>query len=414
MSFFEAVRAALRTLRAHRLRTFLTLFGVVWGTASVVFLLSWGLGVQKMVEDGFFRIGKNVVQAFAGKIGEDYTPAVDRRAIWFTLEDVETLRRRARLPDLVAGEAMYFGVAAYGQKAYSVDVRGVEHHHFDLRGVRVSAGRALSHADLDHRRRVAVLGDTARRRVLGPEGGIGAWIRIDGRPHQVVGFLAPVGTQLWRDRATELDEQVWIPLTTLLAAGPRYGTDEEIVDTIVMRARDRQSYDALKREVRAVLSRRLGVSPRDEEAIFIMSPLDMLRQLPLDQLGGVLFMLGATTLLIGGVGILNMMLDAVQDRRQEIGVRMAVGARRRDILGQFFLEALVITGIGGLLGLLLGVAGCGLLARLEAPDLIPIPILKLEIIWLAIGVMSFVGFASGLIPAWRAARVDPSETLRAE
>jgi putative ABC transport system permease protein len=229
-----------------------------------------------------------------------------------------------------------------------------------------------------------------------------------------VGFLAPVGTQLWRDRATELDEQVWIPLTTLLAAGPRYGTDEEIVDTIVMRARDRQSYDALKREVRAVLSRRLGVSPRDEEAIFIMSPLDMLRQLPLDQLGGVLFMLGATTLLIGGVGILNMMLDAVQDRRQEIGVRMAVGARRRDILGQFFLEALVITGIGGLLGLLLGVAGCGLLARLEAPDLIPIPILKLEIIWLAIGVMSFVGFASGLIPAWRAARVDPSETLRAE
>ena len=414
MSFFEAVRAALRTLRAHRLRTLLTLFGFAWGTASVVFLLSWGLGVQKMVEDGFFRIGKNVVQAFAGKIGEDFTPAVDRRAIWFTLEDVEALRRRARLPEVVAGEAMYFGVVAYGQKAFSVDVRGVDHRHAGLRGVRISAGRPLTQADLDHRRRVAVLGDTARRRVLGPEGGIGAWIRIDGRPHEVVGFLAPVGTQLWRDRATELDEQVWVPLTTLLAAGPRYGTDEEIVDTIVMRVGDRRHYEALKSEVRAILSRRLGVSASDEEAILIVSPIDMLRQLPLDQLGGVLFTLGATTLLIGGVGILNMMLDSVQDRRQEIGVRMAVGARRRDILGQFFLETFVITGIGGFLGLSLGVAGCALLAQFEAPDLIPIPILEAEIVWLAIGVMSFVGFASGLIPAWRAARVDPSETLRAE
>lgn len=131
-------------------------------------------------------------------------------------------------------------------------------------------------------------------------------------------------------------------------------------------------------------------------------------------MGGLLFTLGATTLMIGGVGILTMMLDAVQERRQEIGVRLAVGARRRDILSQFFLETLVITGLGGLLGIALGLAGCVALTQFAVGDLIPVPLVRWETIAIALGVMTFVGFSSGLFPAWRASRVDPSVTLRAE
>ncbi len=414
MQVLEAVRAALRTLRTEWLRTALTMFGVIWGTASVVFLLSWGLGVERMLEDGYGRVGKNLVAVWPGLIGEDYTPAGDRRHIWFTLDDVRAVRRRAHLPAVVTGESRMWRLAAHRQRVLSLDVRGVEPAAISLRGARLAAGRAIARGDLDHRRRVAVLGDEARRRLLGAQGGVGTWIRIDGRPFEVIGLLAPVGTQLWQDGPTGIDEQVWIPLTSLFAFGPRYGADEDIVDSIHFTSADRHHYDAAKREVRAVLAGRLRVAPTDEEALRTASPIDHLRRLPIDQMAGLLLVLGATTLVIGGVGILNMMLDSVYERRQEIGIRLAVGARRRDVVWQFFLETFVITGLGGLAGLALGLAGCWALARLDVPDLVPVPILRGEIVVLALAVMGAVGIAAGVVPAWRAARVDPSLTLRAE
>ena len=414
MRVLEAVREALRTLRAQWLRTALTMFGVVWGTASVVFLLSWGLGVERMLEDGYTRVGKNLVMLWPGLVGENYTPAGDRRWLWLTTADLEAVRRRARLPTLVAGESRMWRVVSWRQRALSLDVRGVEPAQMALRSVRLAAGRALERGDLEHRRRVAVLGDDARRRLLGAQGAVGSWIRIAGKPFLVVGLLAPVGTQLWQDGPSRIDEQVWIPLTAHFTFGRRYGADDDIVDSIGLTLPDRRVYDDAKREVRASLADRLRVAPTDEEAIRAASPLDALRRLPMDEMGGLLLTLGATTLIIGGVGILNMMLDSVHERRQEIGVRLAVGARRRDILVQFFLETFVITGLGGLVGIALGLAGCVGLARLHVPDLVPIPIVRPEIVTLALGVMAGVGAAAGVVPAWRAARVDPALTLRDE
>jgi putative ABC transport system permease protein len=410
----EAVRQAVRTLRANRLRTVLTLFGIVWGTASVVFLLAWGLGVRAMIETAYARVGRNLVQVWAGQIGEDFTPAADRRSLWFTLADVDAVRARARLATLVAPESRIFKTVAFRETSLNVDVRGVVPEHVELRGVRVGGGRPISRDDLVQRRRVAVLGSEARTRLLGPHGGVGSWIRIDGQPFQVVGLLARVGTQLWQDGPSALDEQIWIPLTTLFTFGPRFGNDAEVVDNILLRVKDRSLRQPLEREVRRILAERLGVSPTDEEAVRAASPLDALEKIPLDQMRGLLFVLGATTLVIGGVGVLNMMLDSVEERRQEIGVRLAVGGRRRDILAQFFLETFAITTIGGLSGIALGLAGCFVLARAETPDLIPVPILRWEIVALALGVMMIVGLASGLMPAWRASRIDPSITLRAE
>jgi putative ABC transport system permease protein len=410
----EAVGEALRTLRTQKLRSALTMFGVVWGTASVVFLVAWGLGVQRMLEAGYGRVGKNLVQAWAGVIGEQFTPAADRRQLWFTLDDVRTLRRRTHLAEMVLGESRMWRIVVFRERAVSRDVRGIEPAHGALRGTRIQAGRGIGAADVEHRRRVAVLGDDARRRVLGPSGGVGSWVRIGGQPFEVVGLLAPVGTQLWQDGPSRIDEQVWIPLTTLFTFGPRYGTDAEVVDAIALRVRDRHQYAALKREVRSILAERLRISAGDEEAIRMASPLDALDKLPLDQMGGLLLTLGVTTLVIGGIGVLTMMLDAVHERRQEIGVRLAVGARRRDVLVQFFLETFVITAVGGLAGIALGVAGCQVLAGLQVPELIPVPILRADIALLAVAVMSGVGIVAGSVPAWRAARVDPSLTLRAE
>jgi putative ABC transport system permease protein len=163
-----------------------------------------------------------------------------------------------------------------------------------------------------------------------------------------------------------------------------------------------------------VLAPTLGVSATDEEAIMIGSPIDALRKLPMDGMGFVLFILGATTLGIGGIGILSMMLDAVQERRQEIGVRLAVGARRRDILLQFFLETFVIAIVGGVVGVALGIGCCRLMEGVAVPGRIPAPILTPEIVAVAVISMVMVGIISGTVPAWRASRVEPSVTLRAE
>ncbi|MBM4266110.1 MAG: ABC transporter permease [Deltaproteobacteria bacterium] len=413
MNFAQIVRSALLTLQTQKLRTALTLFGMIWGTASVVFLLAWGLGLERMLESGFTRLGKNVVHAWPGKIGEDFTPAADRRELWFTPAEVEAVEKGVRNADLVLGESRGWYPVTYGSTLLTRDVRGVEPRHMHVRGTRIAAGRAITRADVGSRHRVAVLGDTARQKILGPEGRLGATIRILGTPFEVIGFFERVGTQLTRD-ADEIDEQVWIPITALHGIRPGRGADREVIDIVVLRARSRETYDDLKTEVRSILARQLGVSPDDEEAVIVMSPIENLKAMPIDQMRGMLFVLAVTTLGIGGIGILNMMLDSVQERRQEIGVRLAVGARRRDVVGQFFLETLVVTGVGGLVGLGLGVGLCALLGSLHAPDVIPLPILRAWIVWTALGVMTLVGVLSGLIPAWRAAGVDPSVTLRAE
>jgi putative ABC transport system permease protein len=409
----EALREALRTLAAHRGRAGLTLFGIAWGCAAVILLTGWGDGVRLMLERGFFKAGRQMGEVWAGRIGEDYTPASERRYLWFTQGDLEALRRRVRLSDRVGGEAWEIASATHRGRARSVDLRGLDPEAMEIRGIPLAVGRRLTQGDVDHRRRVAVLGDEVRRLLLGPGGGVGSWVRLDGKPFLVVGLLAPVGTQLSQDRML-IDKHVWIPISTLQQLWPRSWTDEPVVSKILYRLRDRRLLEASRREVRAILAERLGVSPDDEEAIPIWSSLEMLNRFPLDETRGLLFLLAATTLGVGGIGVMSMMLDAVHDRRAEIGVRLAVGARPRDVLRLFLLETVLVTAVGGLTGVALGIALAAGIGALEVPDLVPLPILSGRIVALALGVMAAVGVAAGAVPAWRAARIEPAVTLRME
>ena len=407
----EAVVQALRLLQANRLRSLLTTFGLIWGTAAVIFLMGWGIGSQRTVEDGLFRAGRNMGEVWAGKVSEDFSPAVDRRFLWFRMEDVAVLRQRAQVPDLVGAERWAMLPATFGQRAITVDVRGMDPQAVAIRGVGVAAGRTLGPADIERRRRVVVLGERARQRLLGPEGRLGDRIRIAGKPFEVIGFLEPVGTQLSRDRL-EIDDQVWAPITTVQLHWPKWWTDDAVVTKVIYRIPDSRLLEASKQEVRAILAEQLGVAADDAEAVGIWSSLDRLNEIPNDAIRGLLFILAVTTLLIGGVGVLSMMLDAVHERRPEIGVRLAVGARRRDIVAQFFVETATICGLGGSVGALLGMGACLLMAHLPLPDLVPVPVLQPGIVATALSVLAFVGIASGVVPAWRAARVDPAVTLR--
>jgi len=413
MSLLGILGEAWRTLAAHRGRAAMTLFGVVWGTASVIFLTSWGAGVQTMVERGFFRSGRNLTQVWPGRVRAEFSPAVDRRFLWFTNDDLLALRRRARLPDRVTGESSGYRGISFRDRMRSLDVRGVEPVLQELRGVRVAAGRGLGPQDQLQRRRVALLGVDARARLLGAAGGVGSWIRIEGKPFQVVGLLARVGTQLSRD-SSPLDEQVWVPLSTYQNFWPAPWTEETVVEHIVFRVADRTRLLEAQREVRAILAERLRVPPDDDEAVGMFSSVEMLNRLGAERFTAVLFVLAVTTLGIGGIGVLTLMLDAVHERRQEIGLRLALGARPRDVLRQFFLETLAITLGGGALGVLLGVGACLVLMRIPAPDLLPVPELSLRIVALAIACMATLGLAAALAPARRAMGIDPSIALRQE
>lgn len=409
----EVLRQALGTLWSHRVRAALTLFGFVWGTASVIFLVAWGEGMRGMFERGYERSGKNMGAIAAGRIGEDFTAAADRRWLWLTTGDVEVVRRRARLPVLVGAETQEFKIASYRGRALSTDVRGLEPESQAIRGADLAAGRGITRTDVEHRRRVAVVGDRLRRKLLGAHGGLGSWIRVGGTPFQVVGLMAPVGVQLERD-GLEIDDQVWVPISTFQAYWPRPWTDEPFVNKILYRVRDRRLYETTRDEMRAIVADQLGVSRADEQAVLAWSPIEGMRLIPIDQLQGLLAVVSITTLVIGSVGILAMMLDSVHERRREIGVRLAVGARHRDVLAQFFLESFAIATLGGGLGVALGVVASLGLGAIDAPDLLPVPELSAGIVLLAVGVMTVLALLAGLWPAWRATRIDPALTLRME
>jgi putative ABC transport system permease protein len=411
-----AVRQALVTLRLQRLRTALTLFGIGWGTASVVFLLAWGAGLQRTLELGFQRAGRDIAVAFAGRIGEQFTPASDRRELWFKRADADALAEKAHLVGPVGAEIDGFLPVTFGPRSFTQNVRGVEPANVELRGVSLAHGRPISRADVDHRRRVALLGHDAAQRLLAGEGGVGSRIRVAGSSFEVIGIFERVGTQLWRDSAP-IDDQIWLPITSFYPLVPQQWqtyADQEVIENLLFRFPGRRLYDASKVEVRAILAEQLNVSPTDEEAIYVISPTDALRNVPLDAMRGMLFVLAVATLGIGGIGVMNMMLDSVHERRGEIGVRLAIGARRRDVVTQFLVETLAMTSVGGLLGIALGVAACAALTIPDLPDLIPVPILRGRIVALALGVMAFVGAAAGVLPAWRAARVDPAAILRVD
>jgi len=409
----NALGEAFHTLRQHRGRAFLTLFGIVWGTAAVIFLGGWGDGVRVMMERGFFKTGRNMGSAWAGRIGEDFTPAADRRYLWFNQQDLEALRRRVRRVDLVGGEVWEIGAATHGGRARITDLRGMDPEAIEIRGVPLAAGRRITRGDIEHRRRVVMLGDEVRRLLLRPGEGVGTWIRIEGKPFQVIGLLAPVGLQLSQDRML-IDKQVWAPLSTVQALFPRFWTDEPVVSNIIYRMRDRREVADAKREVRAILADRIGVARDDDEAVMGWSSLEMLNRFPLDQNKGFLLILAVATLGVGGIGVLSMMLDAVHERRREIGLRIAVGARPRDIVAQIFVETLVVTSVGGLAGIALGVVGCLAIGSLDVPDLVPVPILSGRLVVAALAVMTIIGVVAGVVPALRAARIDPAITLRME
>jgi putative ABC transport system permease protein len=394
MRLAEAWRVAVDALRAARLRSGLTMFGVLVGVAAVVMLVAIGSGAKQQVESQVEGLGSNLLLVVPGKVQFGAAPTLSR----LNLADVDAIARIAGGRDRVSATVTSGETVRAGSRSRFTNVLGLLENTTKVFVRDLARGSYLTRSDVDTGRRVAVLGATVSRDLFGDRDPVGQQVTIAGVRFRVVGVFAPLGQSLGVDR----DDEVHIPIT---AAHRLFDTSR--VDGLAIKAPDSAALDPLATRILAELDRR---HPETEfSAVTQEQILGVLGDI-LGILTGVLAAIAGISLLVGGVGVSNIMLVSVRERTREIGLRKAVGARPRDIGVQFLVEAVLLTSIGGVAGMAIGIGGAQVVAALT-----PVPAL---ITWwsvaLAFGVSAGVGILFGVVPAQRAARLDPVVALRTE
>ena len=394
MTLAEAWRVARDALLASRLRSGLTMLGVIIGVAAVVILVAIGTGAKQKVEEQVEGLGSNLLLIVPGRVDFGAAPTVSR----LRLDDVEAVTRIVGDRNRIAVATSSGETVRAGTRSRFTSVNGVLETTPRVFVRDIARGAYLSRSDVDVARRVAVLGSAVADTLFGERDPVGAQVTIAGVRFRVVGVFAPLGQSLGVDR----DDEVHIPITTALRV-----FDTSRVDAMAVKAPDRDSLDELGRRIVAELNER---HPESEfSAVTQEQILGVLGDI-LGILTGVLAAIAGISLLVGGVGVSNIMLVSVRERTREIGLRKAVGARPRDISVQFLIEAVLLTTIGGIAGIGLGIGSALLVAALS-----PVPaVITWWSVALAFGVSAAVGIIFGVVPAHRAGRLDPVVALRAE
>ena len=394
MRFAEAFRVALDALRANRLRSILTMLGVIIGVAAVVILVAIGSGAKAEVEKQVEGLGSNLILVVPGSLEIGGAPSASR----LELTDVELLGRAVGDASAVATTVQSGELVRVGDKEVFTTINGTNETVVNVFDRPIARGRYISAADVDTRRRVAVLGSSSARKLFGDVDPIGRQITIAGVRFRVIGTFVDVGSTFGVDRNAEIH----VPVTS---AQRLFGVER--IDALAVKAPTIDSIPAIQKRILDALAEKY---PGDKfSAVTQTQILGTIGQI-LGLLTLVLAAIAAMSVLVGGVGVSNIMLVSVRERTREIGLRKALGARQRDILVQFLIEAVLLTSIGGLIGIALGVS-----ASLAASALSPLPA---QISWwsplLAFGVSAGVGIFFGVAPARRAGRLDPVVALRTE
>jgi putative ABC transport system permease protein len=392
---------AIDSLRTNRLRSGLTMLGVIIGVGAVILLVALGQGTKEYVEEQFAGLGSNILIVTPGKIEtRGGPPLVGPAKHRLTLSDSRVLEKKGYL---FAGVApVVFGTAEvrYLNRSRNVSVLGVTPAFSDVRNLRVEIGSFVSEADVDARRRVCVVGRTVKRELFGNANALGQTVKVAGSLFRVIGIMERKGISLGID----IDDIIFLPVRTAQDI-----FDLDSLFEILISVRNKNDIESAKELATSLL---LRAHNRNED-FTITNQAAMLSSLftILDTLTYVLGGIAGISLLVGGIGIMNIMLVTVKERTNEIGIRKAVGARDRDILLQFLLEAVTLSVAGGVCGILFGLAGAGTLKLLVPKVPVSVPAWSVA---LAFTFSAVVGVFFGVYPARKAASLNPIEALRYE
>jgi putative ABC transport system permease protein len=400
----EIIAVALGAIRANTLRAFLTALGIVIGVAAVITMVALGTGAQKAVQEQIQNLGTNLLSVYSGQSFRRGVASAERVSL--TSADADALARDANGLNAVVPEISRDLQVKFGNQNVNVRVNGTVPEFAPVNNYRVAHGRMFTAGDGEARKRVAVLG-FAVPTMLGANGAamIGQQLHIRGIPFEIAGVLQEKGsTSSWNNP----DEQILIPLQT--AEFRIFGSDR--LRSITVQVAHPDSINVAMIEIERVLRREHAIRPGAENDFNIRNRADYLATFEETTKTFTFLLAGiaAVSLIVGGIGIMNIMLVSVTERTREIGVRKALGATRANIMLQFLVEALVLCMLGGALGILVGSGGAVALSRLANWN----TLISLKAIMLAFAFSAGVGVFFGLWPARRAARLDPIEALRYE
>ena len=416
MQIWESVRIALRALTANKMRSILTMLGIIIGVGAVIALLSVGHGFGQYITEQFQSLGTNLLFVIPGQLesgGHGRARAGRQRFQPLTMGDAKALADPFLVPDVVAVAPEYgrSGTVLRGKLDMSTSISGVTPEYQSVRNFNPVLGEFIAEEHVTGRSRVAVLGDTVAKELFEEdEYPIGQTIKLNDVPFKVIGVLEKKGGGGFGDE----DNVVMIPISTaqtrLFDAGTVRG--DLIISVIFVQVVTQDKMEAVADRITEVLRERHRISFRDDDDFTVVNQADLI------QVFGeftavfttVLGAIAGISLLVGGIGIMNIMLVSVTERTREIGIRKAVGAKRRDILLQFLIEAMVLSMIGGFVGIALGYLASMLLAGLLDLN----TVVTVSAILLATSFSAAVGLFFGIYPATRAARLNPIDALRYE
>jgi putative ABC transport system permease protein len=408
MDITSALAQLGRDLRSQKLRTALTAFGIVWGTAAVSLLIAFGQGLQKQLVRNAAGIGDRIVIAWPSRTSMPFEGLGKGRRIEVTEEDIARIRTEARGVLGISEEYSANLSLRRGATTLLPDVCGVVPIFGDIRNnIPARGGRFLNDIDERDRRRVAFMGNEIAEQVFGDEDPVGQTVLLSGTPFLVVGVLnAKEQDSNYNGRD---QDKIYIPASTF-----RTLTGAKTVDNFVFRAEDVSRTEAVKAEVTRVLARRLRFDPADKEALAMWDTTEMFQFFETFMLGFRLFLgvVGSLTLVVGGIGVSNIMNVVVEERTREIGIKMALGARPGGILRQLLLETLIITGIGGALGLGITAAICALIPAFGIGEFIGEPRVSPLVAGATTGLLGVIALLAGYFPARDAARLDPVVAMK--
>jgi len=416
MNLIEIIKQTFATLRAHKMRSFLTMFGIIWGIASVILLVGLGLGFQQDQKKRMETLGKDLVIIWGGRTSSQAGGLAAGRPIALSIDDARMVRSECYLVRAVSPELQRSVPQVSQYNSSNRQVSGIWPAYQDFRSLILSEGRLMTEDDETEMHRVVLLGWNAAKQLFPGQPAVNATVEMAGYPYTVIGVLAEKKQN--SNYSGPDNDKIYVPYSAMARDFPPPPEKGEIIEKgylsdMVLEVGDPERHEEAVMQVRRVLGRIHHFDPTDKDALFMWDTMDGARILA--KIFNVITIffgcIAITTLALGGIGVMNIMLVSVTERTREIGIRKAIGARRADIVLQFLTEAVVLTGLGGLIGMTIGWS-VSLACRLAYPAL------PTAVPWwaavLGVVVSVAIGLFFGIWPANKAARLDPVVALRYE